>query len=228
MIIVENIKVDNIEIAIRGMRNPMNSWEKSDSRYCINQNKYKEIDGIKVYEPEYIIGENDLDLMKRLFRAGTEHRKFLRQIFVSMDITCHHTWWAEFDTYKVGITRNSCSKMHKVHVKEFTIDDFSHEGITEVGGKTMEVFETVIETLEALRVEFNETNDKKYWRAMIDLLPMGFYLKATITMNYENIFNIIHQRSHHKLTEWVEFVDILKRDLPIVSELLNEAIEEDV
>lgn len=213
MIKVENIETFNFEGALRGMRNPLNSWERSDSNFVVTG-----ATGSPHVQPR--IGENDLGLMKRLYKAGPEHRKYLRQIFVSMDITCHHTWWAEFDTYKIGVTRNSCSKMHRIHVKEFTIDDFSHEGISEVGDTTMECFSTVINELERLRKAFNTTHDKKYWRALIELLPMGYNLKATITMNYENVINIIHQRSHHKLDEWCEFCSILK-ELPYVNEIIG-------
>lgn len=201
MITVENIKTYNIARAIYSSRNPLNSWDKSDS------------------DLEHdIIGEKDLQLARRLFKGGPEHRKFLRQIFVAMDITSSHTWWAEFDTYKVGVTRDSCSKMHKIHAKEFVADDFSHEGLSEVGGKYYDHFEKTLEILEELRVLFNETHEKKYWRAIIDLLPMGYNLKATVTMNYENAVNIVRQRTGHKLDEWNEFVKILT-DLPYFSEI---------
>lgn len=203
MIKVENIYTYNLARAIYSARNPLNSWNKSDSDL-----------------EKDIIGKNDLDLMKRLYKAGTEHRKYLRQIFVSMDITCNHTWWAEFDTYKIGVTRNSCSKMHKIHVKEFNQMDFSTEGIEEVGGETVKVFDSVVDELERLRNLYNETHEKKYWRAIIDLLPMGYNLRATVTMNYENVVNIIKQRTGHKMSEWNEFVEILK-DLPYVKEIIK-------
>lgn len=203
MIKVENIKVYNIARAVYSARNPLNSWSKSDS------------------DLEHdILGKNDLNLAHRLYVAGTEHRKFLRQIFVSMDITTNQTIWLEFDTYKVGVTKNSCSKMHRIHVKEFTADDFSHEGIDEVGGSVKASFAQTLGTLEHLRLKFNETQEKKYWRAIIELLPMGYNLKATVTMNYENVANIIHQRSNHKMFEWVEFTDILK-SLPYVKEIME-------
>lgn len=216
MIKVENIEVFNFEGALRGMRNPKNSWDKSDTIMSLelrhNENH------AKVYAD---IGSNDLDLMRKLYRGGSEHRKYARQIFVSMDITCNHIFWAEFDTYKVGVTRNSCSKMHKIHDIEFTADDFSHEGIDEVGGQTKEHFDNTLTELERLRILFNDTGEKKYWRAMLELLPIGYNLKATITMNYENVFNIIHQRSHHKLDEWKEFVNILTNELPYVREIME-------
>lgn len=211
MIKIEHIKVFNFEGAIRGLRNPMNSWDKSDSGYGIDGED----------NDVYLVGKNDLDLMRRLYKAGSEHRKYLRQIFVSMDITSHHTWWSEFDTYKIGVTRNSCSKMHKIHVKPFSADDFSHEGIDEVGDGVKEAFHQVVGSLEAMRILFNSTHEKKYWRALIELLPMGFNIKATITMNYENVITIIKQRSGHKLDEWNKFVDIL-RELPYVEEIMSD------
>lgn len=204
MIKVENIKVYNIARAVYSARNPLNSWEKSDS------------------DLEHdILGKNDLALAKRLYKAGSEHRKYLRQIMVCMDITTNHTVWAEADTYKIGVTRNSCSKMHKIHAKEFTMDDFSCEGVKEVGGMTLVVYRDVIEALESLRRHYNETHEKKYWRAIIDMLPMGYNLRATVTMNYENVVNIIRQRSGHKMSEWNEFVDVLK-DLPYIREIMEE------
>ena len=225
MIKVENIETYGWEAAIRGMRNPKNSWEKSDSKFqCDDWDncftcQYKDV-GCHPIGATYI-GENDLDLMKRLCKAGTEHRKYLRMITVTMDITCHHAWWAEFDTYKVGTVRNSCSKMHRIHVKEFVADDFSTEGIEECGGRTSEVFVCVLNELERLRRLFNETQEKKYWRAIIELLPMGYNLRATVQFSYENVMAMIKQRENHKLDEWVQFVGILK-DLPYVREITGE------
>lgn len=212
MIKVENIDVYGFETAIRGMRNPMNSWDKSDSYY----------EPANFCDKSYIVGDDDLALMRKLYRGGTEHRKYSRQIWVGMDITTNHIVWAEFDTYKVGVTRNSCSKMHKIHVKGFEPDDFSHEGISEVGGFAEEHFHKTLEVLEKLRVLFNTTHEKKYWRAMLELLPMGYNLKATVTMNYENVFNIIRQRSNHKMFEWIEFCNILRNELPLVDEIVGE------
>jgi hypothetical protein len=217
MIKVENVDVWGFKHAIRGMRNPLNSWSKIDSGYVEDWSAGKDKPGYTYFK----IGNNDLNLMRRLHKAGPEHRKYLRQVFVSMDITCNHTWWAEFDTYKICTTRNSCSKMHKIHAKEFVVDDFSHEGIDEVGEKASEHFNKTIEVLEWLRIKFNETQEKKYWRAIIDLLPMGFNLKATVTMNYENVVNIIRQRENHKMFEWNEFVEVLK-DLPYVKDIMEE------
>lgn len=211
MIKTERIEVWGFEHAIRGMRNALQSWHKSDSGYGLDGED----------EDVFVIGKNDMDLMQRLYKAGTEHRKYLRQISVSMDITCNHIFWAEFDTYKVGVTRNSCSKMHRIHVKPFEMEYFSHEGISEVGGTTMGAFVTVLEELESLRKRYNATNEKKYWRAMIELLPMGYNLKATITMNYENVMTIINQRKGHKLDEWNDLVKELYK-LPYVREIRGE------
>lgn len=223
MIKVENIEVWGFKHAIHGMRNPLQSWQKSDSVYLPHQycDEDKEIEMMQYCDIVPVIGKNDLDLMHRLYVAGTEHRKYLRQIFVSMDITTNHTLWSELDTYKVGVTRNSCSKMHTIHVKEFAPEDFSHEGIDEVGGAIRRHFNETLNALESLRLKFNETHEKKYWRAIIELLPMGYNLRATITMNYENVMNIIHQRSNHKMFEWIQFCDILKT-LPYVKEIMGE------
>lgn len=209
MIKIENVEVLGWEHAIRGMRNPKNSWDKSDSGIYYFQTD-KIIDGDIVCCPEYVVGDNDLGLMKRLAKSGPVHAKYRRMIAVYMDVTCHHTWWAEFDTYKVSTVRNSCSKMHKIHVKEFVKDDFSTEGIDECGGRTLEVFEIVKDELERLRVLFNETGEKKYWRAIIELLPMGFNIKATIMLNYEVLHNIYTWRNNHKVFEWVEFCKWIK------------------
>lgn len=180
------------EAVIRGMRNPKNSWDRSDS-----------VEGQGSDQLE--IGPNDHKLMMSLAKGGAVHAKYRRMIPVYVDITCNHTWWAEFDTYKVGTVRNSCSKMHKIHVKEFQPEDFSHEGIDEVGGIVAEQFQNTLKTLEWLRQQFNETQEKKYWRAIIELLPMGFNLKATVLLNYEVLHNIYHSRRGHKMFEWREF-----------------------
>ena len=209
MIKIEKIDVYGFESAIRGMRNPLNSWNRSDSDF-----EFLAPDGTPC------VGENDLDLMKRLFKGGTEHRKYLRFIDITMDITCHHAWWAEFDTYKVGTVRNSCSKMHKIHVKEFVMDDFSTEGIEECGGRTSEVFICVMNELERLRRLFNETHEKKYWRSIIELLPMGYNIKATVKFNYEVAVRIIEQRKNHKLDEWHVLCDKLM-NLPYMKEIVE-------
>lgn len=198
MIKVENIEVFNFEGAIRGMRNPLNSWAKSDSH-------------------GNVIGENDLDLMRRLYKAGSEHRKYLRQIFVSMDITAPFYWWKEFDTYKVGTVANSCSTMHRIHSKEFTRGDFSCEHLNE---ESLATLDYVIYKLNKFREEFNDTKDKDDWWQMIQLLPSSYNQRRTITMNYENVMSMINQRTGHKLDEWNDLVEILL-DLPYVKEIRN-------
>lgn len=209
MLKIEHTEVYGWEAAIRGMRNPMNSWDKSDSGLAVDE-----------YLNDYFeIGPNDRKLMMNLRNAGTDHRKFLRMITVTFDVTSHHTWWAEFDTYKVATVRNSCSKMHKIHVKEFTPDDFSTEGINAVGGRTKDVFICVLSELESLRKLFNKTQRKKYWRAIIELLPMGYNLKATILLNYEVLANMYKSRRNHKLDEWHTFCDWIE-SLPY-SELIT-------
>ena len=215
MIKVENVEVAGFETAVRAMRNALNSHDKSDSGWFWND----KIGDVNVRT--YFLGDNDLGLMKRLYKAGSSHRKYARQIYVGMDITTNHTVWSQLDTYKVGTVRNSGSKMHRIHVKSFEPDDFSHEGISEVGGRTVEVFNIVLEELERLRILFNETHEKKYWRAMIDLLPMGYNLRATVTLNYENIFNIISQRAGHKMFEWDCLIGEFKK-LPYVKQIMGE------
>lgn len=214
MLIVDNIDVVGFEPAIRGMRNPMNSWEKSDSDFhCIarpGKESYAEI------------GDNDLKLMKRLFKAGTEHRKYLRMIQVYMDIEANQTFWSQFDTYKIATVKNSCSKMHKIHTICFIGEDCcDHEGIDAVGGEVKEHFYNTMGVLENLRIKFNETHEKKYWRALIEILPMGFRLKATVMLSYETVFNIIRQRKNHKLDEWHQLIDELET-LPYVKEIMGE------
>lgn len=225
MIKVENIEVFNFEGAIRGLRNPMNSWARSDSHRCNWEmseycDKCGELDANNtgVCDSDrhfYCIGKNDLDLMKRLYKAGTEHRKYLRQIFVSMDITAPLYWWKEFDTYKVGTVANSCSTMHKIAAKEFTVDDFSHEHLTDGAN---DAFSELITELNLQRDLWNETKEKCYWWGMIQLLPTSYNQRRTVTMDYENVFSIIKQRTGHKLDEWNEFVKILKT-LPYVKEI---------
>lgn len=190
MIILERTSVMNLENAVRGMRNPMASWDKSDSSY--NENG------------DYILGENDLALAIRLAHAGSDHRKYLRQIFVSVDITAPIYWWKEFDTYKVGTVANSTSTMHKLHAKPITSDDFSTDHLTESGKKALELF---IEHLEATRSEYIETKDKALWYDMIQLLPSGYNQMRTVTLNYENLINIYYARRNHKLDEWHTLCD---------------------
>ncbi len=202
MLKIERISVMNLENAMRGARNPMNSWEKSDSYY--NE------------KGEYILGENDLGLAVRLCRSGTDHRKFMRQIFVSMDITAPIYWWKEFDTYKVGTTANSTSTMHKIHSKSFAMEDFSTDQLTE---DTRIFFEAMLSQLEKLRQLFLETGDKAYWYSIIQLLPSGYNQMRTCTFNYENLINIYNARKNHKLKEWHDFCDYVK-ELPYSEELL--------
>lgn len=206
MIKVEQIEVWGFKHAIRGMRNPMNSWDKSDTP-----------DDYVDWPPSYI-GPNDLDLMKRLIAAGPEHRKFLRQIFVSMDITAPLYWWKEFDTYKVGTAANSCSTMHKLAAKEFTLDDFSHEHLHL---DETELLKEIISTLNCYRELYNESKWKDDWWQMIQLLPSSYNQKRTVTMNYENVYSMIRQRTNHKLDEWNEFVSILW-GLPGVKEMFTK------
>ena len=222
MIKVENIETWGFNHAIRGMRNPLNSWDKSDSDYgceidlcdkCINS--YNNCESAYKY---YVIGDADMALMHKLYKAGSEHRKYLRQIFVSMDIVAPLYWWKEFDTYKVGTVANSCSTMHKIHSKEFTLDDFSHERLT---GCAYGTIKNVISVLNTYREKYLETNNKHCWWQMIQLLPSSYNQRRTITMNYENIVSMIHQRENHKLDEWREFVNIL-RGLPYVKQIMGE------
>lgn len=208
MLKVENLRTFNWEGALRGMRNPMNSWTKSDSTFDENGNIIN-------------IGENDLRLMKTLFKAGTEHRKYLRQIFVSMDITAPLYWISELDTYKVGTVRNSCSFMHKGVSRPFEITDFSTHDILIDGTPTnIKAWKTIVDVLNQLREEYLHTRDNNIFQQIRCLLPSGYNLRFTITMNYENVFTIIKQRSGHRLDEWNEFVEILKT-LPYVQELLS-------
>lgn len=202
MIKFENTEVFGWETAIRGMRNPMNSWDKSDSDYGTEWG---------AFEPVYHIGLNDLDLMKRLCNAGTDHRKFIRMITVYVDITAPLYWWKEFDTYKVGTVANSCSTMHKIHAKEFTLEDFSGEHLfnEDAGKKDQEhynpwlsEFMIVIAFLNRARERYLETKDKKYWWQMIQLLPSSYNQKRTIMLNYEVLANIYKSRKAHRLDEW--------------------------
>lgn len=214
MIKVEKIDVNGFEAAIRGMRNPMNSWDKSDSGYR------KGIDGMSIdasMANNYQIGKNDLDLMKRLYKAGPEHRKYLRMIHVTMDVTAPLYWWKEYDTYKVSTVANSCSTMHKIHAKEFTLDDFSTDHLTPV---SMDILNIVIGQLNVARDYFISTKDKSAWWQMIQLLPSSYNQKRTLDLNYETIINIIHQRTGHKLDEWNLFVEELKK-LPYLAEIMK-------
>lgn len=222
MIKFEHPEVWGWEHAIRGMRNPMNSWDKSDSRF----NYDIEAATVGDEEPQYIhidatIGYNDLSLMRRLIRAGSSHRKFLRQIFVSVDITAPRYWLAELDTYKVGTTANSCSTMHKITAKEFTLDDFSHEHLIP---RALDTLQATVDALNAYRSDYIQTKDKIAWWQLIQLLPQSYNQKRTVTMTYENLLNMVSQRRGHKLDEWHDFCDWVFT-LPYAEELLKEGLK---
>lgn len=230
MIEITKVDINGWEAAIRGMRNPMDSWDKSDSdiEFVEDPSPINPNDEFK-----WVIGGNDLGLMKRLIKGGTEHRKFLRMITVTVDINAPLYWWKEFDTYKVGTVANSCSTMHRIHSKEFTLDDFSHEylfdGIEKVeGDKVMEYYENpttclnyVIGVLNHYRDRYNETKDKRFWWQMIQLLPTSYNQKRTVQLNYEVLLNICRQRKGHKLDEWRTFCEWVET-LPYMKEFLSE------
>lgn len=201
MIKVENVAVYNLSRAVYSARNPLNSWLKSDSDI-----------------ENDIIGTNDLELAKKLYKAGTEHRKYLRQIFVTMDITAPLYWWKEFDTYKIGTVSNSCSTMHKIHAKEFVMNDFSHEHLT---GHSIDILSLLIGDLNVYRNVYLKTKNKNEWWQMIQLLPSSYNQRRTITMNYENVMSIIEQRTGHKLDEWNLLIDELRK-LPYVNDIRGD------
>lgn len=216
MLKIENTEVMGLEHAIRGMRNPKNSWEKSDSGYCDTiGDKFGD-----VIKPEnYRLGPNDFDLMSRLRNAGTDHRKFMRMITVYLDITAPLYWWKEFDTYKVGTVANSCSTMHKIAEKEFTLENFSCEHLLSYWGEEkvnptiiypctpMQHLNQTIACLNVCRKKYLETKDKKYWWQMIQLLPSSYNQRRTVMLNYEVLANIYKSRRNHKLDEWHTFCD---------------------
>lgn len=206
MIKVENIQVTGWEPAIRGMRNPMNSWDKSDSLICGYINC-----------PDVIIGDADLSLMQKLFHGGTEHRKFMRMIVVYMDITAPLYWWNEYDTYKVGTVANSSSTMHKIHSRDLTIDDFSHDHLDDCG---IDALQCIISNLNRYKDKYKTGGDKADWYNMIQLLPNGYHWHRTVMLNYEVAATIIRQRTGHKLDEWNMFVDVLK-ELPYLMEIMQ-------
>lgn len=232
MLKIENTEVLGWEHAIRGMRNPKNSWEKSDSGVCATHGPahcadcvYTDChaDDVEI-GTKYILGVNDLKLMTTLRNAGTDHRKFMRMITVYLDITAPLYWWKEFDTYKVGTVANSCSTMHKIAAKEFTLDDFSHEHLNskdhhrdwitiavvdedetslhKVWATPLDILKFTIEMLNSYRIEYLESNDKDDWWQMIQLLPSSYNQKRTVMLNYEVLANIYKSRRHHKLDEW--------------------------
>lgn len=202
MIKLERTSVMNLENAMRGARNPMNSWNRMDSYYDEDGN--------------YILGENDLGLAGRLRRAGSDHRKFIRQIFVSVDITAPLYWWKEYDTYKVGTVANSTSTMHKIHSKPFSIEDFSHDHMTP---DTLAYMQTVVDQLEKIRLKYMDGKSKDDWYDMIQLLPTSYNQMRTCTMNYETLVNIYYARRSHKLAEWHTFCEWIE-GLPYAREII--------
>ena len=224
MIKIEDVEVMGMRKAIKGMRNAMNSWEKRDSSLLFCHEiicalcPYESLDSIECdNKSHFIIGEADMKLCKNLIKAGSPDRKFLRMIHVQADVTAPLYWWKEFSTYKVGTTTNSCSTMHTIHKKEFTIDDFSNEHLM-TGG--IECLEHLCKDLNLCRNYFLETKDKAYWWQMIQLLPSSFNQMRTIDLNYETLFSIYHQRKGHKLDEWREFCKWIET-LPYMKEFLG-------
>ena len=207
MIKIEKACVMNFEGAIRGARNPLNSWSKMDSFYD--------------KEGNFVLGENDLSLAKKLCKAGSDHRKFIRQILLSVDITAPLYWWKEFDTYKVATVANSTSTMHKIHSKPFELDDFSHDHLTESGLKALE---SIMALLEESRQRFVENKDKADWYDIIQLLPESYNQTRTVTMNYENLLNMYFARRSHKLEEWHTYCDWIL-SLPYTKELFLQGEE---
>ena len=203
MLTLKNTSVMNFENAIRGARNPMNSWGRMDS--------HTEPDG------SFVFGPNDLDLAMRLAKAGSDHRKYLRMVFVSVDVTAPLYWWKEYDTYKVATVANSTSTMHKIHSKPFSIDDFSCDHMTDGTKKFME---TVVAELENIRLRFKETKSKEDWYDMIQLLPSSYNQMRTCTFNYETLINIYRARKNHKLAEWHTFCDWIET-LPYAEQLIT-------
>lgn len=215
MIKIDNVEVHGVESAVRGMRNPLNSWDKSDSGVCrieiachtcrCNRNFCR----YNIDNHEFVVGTNDYALMEKLCKAGTDHRKFMRMITIYCDITAPLYWWKEFDTYKVGTVSNSCSTMHSIHKKEFTMEDFSYEHILDetFTGEVipMVLLEATIKCLNENRAHYLSTKEKKYWWQMIQLLPSSYNQKRTVMLNYEVLANMYKSRRLHKLDEWREF-----------------------
>lgn len=223
----EETKIFNLEGALRGMRNPLDSWRLSDSKTCLELNlecnncpSYVSYDQPCKGSNQYILGQSDLKLAGKLIKAGDEHAKFLRQIFVSVDITAPRYFWSEFDTYKIGTTSNSCSTMHTLSKKKIDVDMFEIDDIDNLSSDDIMVWADLIYYLEKLRTKYNETKDYKYFRKMKQALPESFLQKRTVTLNYEVIKNILHQRKNHRLKEWnTDFVDWVK-GLPYSKELI--------
>ena len=226
----EKTDVWGFKHSLRGMRNPMNSWNKSDSGYAIKDYELHDGEEKIIYDKnKFGIGSKDIDLMQRLIKGGPEHRKFMRQIIVSVDITAPLYWFKEFDTYKIGTTANSTSTMHKLASKPITIEDFEMDDFKRVkifdrepfnpDDYTDEIWDYIIDICETLRQRYIETKDKRYWKELIRLLPEGYLQTRTVTMNYENLYSIVRQRKGHKLTEWSQFIDWV-HTLPYSSELI--------
>lgn len=236
MIKIENVEIHGWEAALRGMRNPKNSWHLSDSFTT----KIEDEETLQVADFAFFMGDNDHDLAMRLAKGGPVHGKYKRMITVYLDITAPLYWWKEFDTYKVGTVANSCSTMHKIHAKELTIDDFSHEHLINdekfcwdncimAGSEWCEtpynVLETLIYALNEYREKFLETEDKRYWWQMIQLLPSSYNQKRTVMLNYEVLTNIYESRRHHKLDEWHVVCDWIE-ELPYSELIIGEKKEE--
>lgn len=226
--------VFNFENAIRGVRNPMNSWNKSDSGYAIKDYELHDGEEKIIYdEDNFGIGPNDINLMQKLIKGGPEHRKFMRQIFVSVDITAPLFWYKEFDTYKIGTTANSTSTMHKlastpIDFTCFEFDDYNYETSIlpvydnepyNIDTSIDDMWNEIINYCETLRKRYLETKDKRYWKELIRILPEGYLQTRTVTMNYENLYSIVRQREGHKLTEWKQFIDWV-HTLPYADELI--------
>ena len=208
MIKISKTSVMNMENAMRGARNPLNSWNRMDSRYDEDGN--------------FILGENDRNLARRLVRAGSDHRKFIRQIFVSVDLDAPLYWWKEYDTYKIATVANSTSTMHKIAAKPFELDDFSHDHMNETA---LESLKATIAVLEQLRQEYLQSKDKQVWYSMIQLLPTSYHQLRTCSFNYETLVNIYHARKNHKLEEWHTVCDWI-RTLPYAADLITMEDEE--
>lgn len=208
MIEITNLEVTSFKAAIRGMRNPMNSWDKSDSEF-----------GKHISEND-VVGENDMSLMKRLFEAGTDHRKFMRMIVVYMDINAPLYWWKEFDTYKVGTVANSCSTMHKMHAKKFELSDFSTDKLNADSLSLLEY--QIIPILNKYRLLYNADKNKSDWFQMIQLLPTSYNQKRTVMINYETLANMYFARKNHKQDEWREFCKIMLYKLPYFRDIINK------
>jgi hypothetical protein len=222
MIQIENVEVFGWETAIRGMRNPLNSWSKSDSGFMLMNENDVELGEYPDYE--FAIGENDLKLMKNLSKAGNDHAKYLRMINVTCDITSSLYWWKQFDQYKVGVTTNSTSTMHKIHAKEFTLDDFSHEHLSDFN-RNVVLDGVIIKQLNKVRECYLETKDKKYWWQMIQLLPSSYNQRRTVQLNYQVLKNMYLSRKHHKLDCWVEFCKWCET-LPYFSEICLQKVSD--